>query len=249
MTVLFGGQFEAEVFGDTWEWDGIFWTQVADIGPKSRVGHTLSYDTVRRRCVLFGGIAGGTLADTWAWDGSYWIQLAGPGPAGRSYHATAFDSVRKRLVLFGGLEQGGGLRRDTWEHDGLEWVQVDDAGPAPRSSHCMAFDSVAEKVLLFGGDTVSGAASDTWAWDGERWVEVAHLGPSPRGGATWAGWGSALVLHGGRTSSADAEGSVLADTWQWTKGQWMQLQDFGPAARGFHGLVTDGPRCIEHERC
>ncbi|GAA3808518.1 hypothetical protein GCM10022403_048320 [Streptomyces coacervatus] len=41
------------------------------------MGHTLTYDLARNRCVLFGGTGEGTLgfgevtlADTWAWDGT-----------------------------------------------------------------------------------------------------------------------------------------------------------------------------------
>jgi hypothetical protein len=57
--VLFGGYNNsispAIYFGDTWEWDGTEWTQVADIGPAARVNHALAYDTVRQQVVLFGG--------------------------------------------------------------------------------------------------------------------------------------------------------------------------------------------------
>ena len=35
-TVLFGGTPSGSVFGDTWEWDGISWSQVAASGPLSR---------------------------------------------------------------------------------------------------------------------------------------------------------------------------------------------------------------------
>jgi len=41
-TVLFGGvgntpqNAAVPFFGDTWEWDGSFWTQMQDIGPAAR---------------------------------------------------------------------------------------------------------------------------------------------------------------------------------------------------------------------
>ncbi|GAA3808526.1 hypothetical protein GCM10022403_048330 [Streptomyces coacervatus] len=106
----------------------------------------------------------------------------------------------------------------------------------------MAFDPAAQEMLVFGGNTASGAVADMWAWDGLTWTEVADTGPSPRVGAVWAGTGTTLVLHGGRASSADAEGSALADTWQWMQGQWTQVQNLGPPSRAFHGLVNDGLR-------
>jgi len=38
-TVLFGGVGAGgALFGDTWEWDGSFWTQMDNIGPAPRVG-------------------------------------------------------------------------------------------------------------------------------------------------------------------------------------------------------------------
>jgi hypothetical protein len=41
-----------------------------------------------------------------------------------------------------------------------------------------------------------------------------------------------IVLFGGAPSNADGGGAVLAgDTWEWDQGQWIQLQDVGPAAR------------------
>ena len=35
--VLFGGEAAgAALCGDTWEWDGVAWTQQADVGPSAR---------------------------------------------------------------------------------------------------------------------------------------------------------------------------------------------------------------------
>jgi hypothetical protein len=48
-TLLFGGvSYVAPwYFGDTWEWDGEGWVQVADTGPDARAGAKLSYDSDR----------------------------------------------------------------------------------------------------------------------------------------------------------------------------------------------------------
>jgi hypothetical protein len=42
--VLFGGsRIQADTFfGDPWEWDGSYWTQMDDIGPAPRSGHAMS---------------------------------------------------------------------------------------------------------------------------------------------------------------------------------------------------------------
>jgi hypothetical protein len=61
---LFGGSPQS---GDTWEFDGKHWTQRQDIGPGPRSAHSMAFDIVRSRIVLFGGAAAGTtiLGDTW----------------------------------------------------------------------------------------------------------------------------------------------------------------------------------------
>ena len=59
-TVLFGGTlFTGDQGGDindTWEWNGEFWTQIADIGPANRRDHALCFDSVRQTALLFGGL-------------------------------------------------------------------------------------------------------------------------------------------------------------------------------------------------
>jgi len=52
--VLFGGQADEDVFGDTWEWDGLSWTPFA-AGPHALIWHAMAYDANRQRTVLFGG--------------------------------------------------------------------------------------------------------------------------------------------------------------------------------------------------
>ena len=104
--VMFGGVHatgaEAINFGDTWEWNGEYWTQVSDTGPSARLEHAMTYDTNISRVVLHGG-ALDTRGETWEWDGETWTQMEheiGPGP--RIGHAMAYDEARKRVVLFGG---------------------------------------------------------------------------------------------------------------------------------------------------
>src|SRR5262245_47751136 len=55
--VLFGGRDVAgNRFGDTWEWDGLAWSQRAPANsPAARTGCGMAYDPVRGVTVLFGG--------------------------------------------------------------------------------------------------------------------------------------------------------------------------------------------------
>jgi hypothetical protein len=71
-TVLFGGaNGETGVFsGDTWEWDGVHWTQVASTGPPARGATAMAYDKARGKAILFGGSTDTVLIqDTWEWSG------------------------------------------------------------------------------------------------------------------------------------------------------------------------------------
>jgi hypothetical protein len=55
-TVCFGGLATQEdpnsAFGDTWEWDGTDWIQMADTGPVARSFHTMSYDGIVTSTVI-----------------------------------------------------------------------------------------------------------------------------------------------------------------------------------------------------
>ena len=79
VTILFGGSVND---GDTREWDGVRWAQVAaedDGGPSARYYHAMAYDSERGVTVLFGGAgpAGPSgLGDTWEWDGVRWALVS-----------------------------------------------------------------------------------------------------------------------------------------------------------------------------
>jgi hypothetical protein len=79
--VIFGGCCAAGVglVGDTWEWDGRRWTQVAAAAaPSPRNGHAMVYDPRARAILLFGGRnEPDYFNDFWAFDGA-WRQVPGP---------------------------------------------------------------------------------------------------------------------------------------------------------------------------
>jgi hypothetical protein len=212
-TVLFGGFVRDGTewtAGDTWEWNGEFWTQVSDTGPSPRHDHAMAYDSTTGRVVLQGG--SGTVeaqSETWEWDGESWTQTdsdTGPGP--RLGHAMAYDESRKRLVLFGGGPDDPG-NRDTWERKGATWARASTSGPAARQHHAMA--SGGETVILFGGLAAAGVESTTWQWDGKHWAQRGDFGP--RAGFSPAmAYDSArarLVLFGGQV-----DGTSHGDTWE-----------------------------------
>jgi hypothetical protein len=235
--VLFGGAsgsdlYGADVFADTWTWDGTEWTQVADTGPAARSGHALAYDAARERVVLFGGerTLANLFGDTWEWDGTEWTQVQDVGPSARRAHAMAFDLTARRVVLFGGAGVNGAGLNDTWLWDGGVWTQAADTGPAPRAASAMV---AASTIVLFGGVNLFDPApmppgspariiyGDSWRWDGHAWTEVQHIGPGPRWGHGMAfrSDASRIVLVGGSSvfgpaQDASLQAGVMRDTWE-----------------------------------
>ena len=64
--IVFGGQFSgggAPTYTDTWQWDGVSWTEVVTSGPGARAHSAMEYDEARRETMLFGG--GPSWNDTW----------------------------------------------------------------------------------------------------------------------------------------------------------------------------------------
>jgi hypothetical protein len=115
-TVLFGGRDLTSDLGDTWEWDGIIWTQVADIGPYPRHSHSMVFNSGKNKSVLFGGVDynyQNVFHDTWVWDGKFWTQRQDIGPQ-KALHSMAYDSDRNHVVIFGGANNITALS-DTWE--------------------------------------------------------------------------------------------------------------------------------------
>lgn len=118
--VLFGGLFisgSTSYYGDTWEWDGSIWTNVSSLtGPAPRAYHTMTYDSIRHRVLLYGGFSfeAGTFGDTWEWDGETWTQLApSNAPVARQNQGMAYDELHQLTMIFGG-NNGSTLRNDTW---------------------------------------------------------------------------------------------------------------------------------------
>ncbi|MFN0245520.1 MAG: hypothetical protein ACKV2T_01345 [Kofleriaceae bacterium] len=171
VVVLIGAVFSGPL--QTWEWDGVTWTDVTPtvgVSPPGRYAAALTYDERLRRVILFGGFQRGvTFGDTWAWDGTSWSMLPG-GPLARGRAALGFDRDRARTVLFGGLGGGvpGGPLGDTWEFDGSNWRPLDFEVLVPRRiTHAIAADPRGG-LMLFGGvelDLFTGSGTtlgDTW---------------------------------------------------------------------------------------
>jgi hypothetical protein len=219
--VLFGGDGISGLLNDTWEWDGINWTQKFPVAsPPARGYHALAYDIAHGVVVLFGGWGGSSdLGDTWTWDGKTWTQkFPSASPPARDYHALAYDSARGKVVLFGGHISSSPYRvNDTWEWDGSNWTQkLPVASPPKREGHALAFDGTRGKAVLFGG-VDSDHLSDAWEWNGINWMQKNPAASPPEREAHALVFDNAngrIVLFGGygRVSLGH---DILSDTWEW----------------------------------
>jgi hypothetical protein len=175
-TVLFGGSNLSAFSAETWELDGVAWTQASVPGPPARAEHAMAYHTPTLRTVLFGGRGLGPqlFGDTWTFDGIVWQQQQpAQSPSPRTWHAMATDAARASVVLFGGIGNGA-QRNDTWKWDGVNWIQAaPPTSPPPRGQCAMAYDWQRQRVVLHGGSLVASNA-DYWEWDGTTWRSLAN---------------------------------------------------------------------------
>ena len=241
--VLFGGTPNSNAgMGDTWEWDGTNWHEIAtdDSSPSARYDASMVYAPLRGSVVLFGGFDyRNKFGDTWEWNGQRWhpIEPQGTSPSSRSGHALVYDSGRNRILLFGGYGEYLSFS-DTWEWD---TAQADSAwqlvlapparnNPSPRTFHAMAYDPERARLVVFGGTSgIDGTnRGDTWEWDGNRWhlIEVEGERPAPRHrhGMAYDAVGRRILLFGGGGDQ------TRNDTWGWDGHTW-ELIATDPAHR------------------
>ena len=184
--VLFGGASAASgqlnTLSDTWEYDGVNWTQVGTATSPGPVWMpAMVYDSIRGKVVMLAGSAPQANAATWEYDGVDWAQVAtANSPTAFGEHGTVYDSVRGKVVVFGGRANTNTTTSDTWEYDGIDWVQVTTAhSPNARYRPAMAYHSTNGVAVMFGG-WGGGFLNDTWEYDGGDWVRVTTAN-SPSG--------------------------------------------------------------------
>lgn len=252
-TVLFGGHYNGPPGGlnnETWLWDGptATWTKKTPaMKPTHRDFHTLAYDSLRKRTVLFGGFdaTNSIKGDTWEWDGGNWAKLSETGPSPRMTQAMAYDSERHVTVMFGG-RNGNQIFDDTWVWDGVTWEQKMVTGPSSREYVSMAYDPVRQVTVLFGGVHNNVRLDDTWEWDGTSWMPKTPTGPLPPPHANHGmsyGGDCGVVMFGGATSNGSGGSSGNSnETWSWDGVSWKLRASSGPAVRTGPGMAWDSDR-------
>jgi hypothetical protein len=176
--VLFGGS-DADItgrstfYGDTWEWDGKTWNQVAKNGPPARCHFAMAYDPIRKQTIMLGGYGARGVVDdrVWAWNGSAWKAITNDPIAMRSSPRMAFDTNRGQLLLYGG-ENGRSQPTDTWAWNGGKWSLLARQGPTGRTVHAMAYDATRSTLVVYGGSVGNDVRGDTWEFSRNSWKEI-----------------------------------------------------------------------------
>jgi hypothetical protein len=243
--VLFGGNNESTVLGDTWTRKGVTWTQQQPAhSPSARTGAAMVYDPASRQLLLFGGSTGtesGFQNDTWIWNGTTWRRLhPAASPPARHNADLAYDAATGQVIMFGGYD--GSYLGDTWAWNGTTWTQLTPAtSPSPRDSESMTYDAATQTIVLFGGfSSATGRLGDTWSFNGTTWTQLT---PATSPGIVTIAWQAAydpaaqqVLIFGGDLGS----GHLQNLTWAWNGTTWTQLTPAtSPPDRAYGSLAYD----------
>lgn len=243
---LYGGANGSSTSDETWEFDGVSWTQMQPTSnPGERHTFAICYDTLRDVIVMFGGANNGYTPSSETWEyaptTNTWTQAspAGAVPTARWGCHMVYDLSRGRCVLHGGYS-GAGFTPDTWEWDGIAWTQVTTTNsPSPRDRFGFAYDIARGKCVLFGG--IGAAASDeTWEYDGSNWTQIVTPTTPParqKARLAYDAMRGVCVMQGGQ-----AAGQQLLDSWEYDGTNWRLVSSTPAPARGENAAAYDFTR-------
>jgi hypothetical protein len=244
------------------------WTVLTPTGtlPYARGQHSVIYDPVRDRMVVFGGDAVfAYLNDVWGLSLSgtpAWTQLLPPSgapPSWRADQSAIYDPVRDRLVMFGGFEfPTYNQCADVWALSLAgtpAWTQLvpSNKWPSARKEHTAIYDPLRDRMVVFGGQDASPARlNDVWALSlaetpARTWTQLTPTGtpPSARCGhsAIYDPLRDRMVVFGGQNASS----TYLNDVWALSLTEapaWTQLTPTGtpPDVRAEHSAIYDPVR-------
>ncbi|HEX5062779.1 MAG TPA: DUF4215 domain-containing protein [Kofleriaceae bacterium] len=229
--VMFGGHSGTTTFGDTWEWDGISWTQLFPAhSPPGRYDAAAAYDPKRHRVVLFGGTTlatGAATQDTWEWDGIDWTQRSpATVPSGRSGAAMAFHPTRGNLVMFGGTN-GVTPNNETWEWTGSNWAVVSPSGPpGARAGARMAIDPINKYVVMFGGT----ADTNTYTLSFNTTTSVWSWATIATGAGPTTGYAAVGMAFDTERAKVTLWGGVNNNTYTWSGATWTLVTGTTPTS-------------------
>jgi len=184
--VLYGGKDDHDVnLNEVWGLDLVrnVWEQIPAVneGPPASEDHSVIYDPVGHRMVVYGGEDGFTSNQTWSFDfaARRWHNMTVADAPAREDHTAIYDSRGKRMVIFGGRYNNGELDyiniHEVWALDldphspsFEQWqnLTVQDRHPLGRSDHAVVYDSLKNRMVIYGGwdKKEKEYLKDTWAF-------------------------------------------------------------------------------------
>lgn len=185
VTVLFGGYTVSGtnqvMLNDTWIYNGTDWTQInTATKPEVRSQHTIVYDSVRSKIILFGGKS----ADNklWEFNGTDWAVInvtntSANIPAARYGHSMAYDVYREKIILYGGYNFGK-YYNDTWEFNTKNntWKKITTTqNPNYPFQGAMIWSSDDKRIYYFGGKNDTLVSDQLWYFSADIYASGTIL--------------------------------------------------------------------------
>ena len=188
--VLFGGyRFAAdgqrlERYGDTWEFDGEKWEQLAATGPDARSGAAMFYDNDNKQVVLLGGNLTMQRQEnyrghSYTWNGQRWERL--PYTLPLIFNPSVASGAEENAhLLFGGWN-GKNRLNDSWMLRDGAWSLLEvESKPPARNHAALVYHPGEKKYYLFGGHDGQLVFGDLWAFGENAWQLVGSVESKPR---------------------------------------------------------------------
>jgi len=230
------------------------------MAPPPRTNHSVIYDPLRERMVLFGGFDGAFRSDVWVLpllNGSSFFGQApvwGTPPPVRDRHAAIYDPVRDRMVIFGGrVSSAFSAMSDVWEltfADLPTWTQILPTGTAvPLWGASAVYDPVGDRMVTFGGqgNAAQNLTRELTFSGTPAWNDLAPTGTLPPARrehvAVYDPTLGRMIVFGGISGSS----TRMNDVWVLTLGAapaWSQVTPAGtpPSARNACAGMFDSVR-------
>ncbi len=263
--ILFGG-FSGSFLNDLWALaltGNPRWSPLAALGtpPGVRHSHTATYDPLRNRILVIGGLGGGSnnptpLNDVWALTLTgtpTWTKLtpAGTPPASLVSHNAVYDPVHDRIVIFRCGTFATSAPNEVWELSlagSGAWTQLAPSGPPPsiRSGQSAIYDPIRGRMILFAGyGPFLFPLSDLWELtlgDSPAWNLLQGTSALYRSNqsAVYDPLGDRMIVFGGYNGATIATNDLWALPLA-SNTNFIGLSPDGPppSGRAYHSAVYD----------
>lgn len=223
--VLYGGSGPNGTLGDTWEWNGSAWSEVANVTGPIAGPATGTWDDAAGEVVILDHQRA-----AWAFDGASWVRRGTNVLPLVGRVTPFFDGAR--VVVNTERTQHSGAAAAIQELVGATWREL--AGSQefdPTTNVSMAFDSTRNEVICIDQRSHHG---ETWTWNGRL---TRHHGTRPLGPLAFDERRGEGVLWG--------DGTFLGETWTWNGATWTRRTPATtPPPRSGAALAYDAVRQV-----